>query len=104
MGRVLYPKLTLFLNLFFLIFSTQLKAEYRAYQYMVSSLIGLKNSSQIPKSYLITSTLDPISYIKYHGGIQRIRLVPLRTWMCPGDTSGFKRICSHPYSKSKDIK
>ena len=72
-------------------------AEYQAYQYYVKSKYNLTQKS---KSYLVTSTMDPVSYISYHGGSESISVDLLRTWMCMGDTSR-KDICEGPLSKVK---
>lgn len=65
-------------------FSANLFAEYRVYQYYIKSKV--KNLDQV-SSYLVTSTLDPKSYIAYHGGSDSIELNLLRSWMCMGNTS-----------------
>lgn len=59
-------------------------AEYRVYQYYIKSKV--KNIDQLP-NYLVTSTLDPKSYISYHGGADSIELSLLRSWMCMGNTA-----------------
>ncbi len=59
-------------------------SEYRVYQYYVKSKFKLPYDTE---AYLVTSTLDPISYISYHGGEDSINVNLLRTWMCKGDTS-----------------
>lgn len=35
----------------------------------------------------MTSTLNPISYVAYHGGNDSIEVNLLRSWQCMGDTS-----------------
>lgn len=67
-----------------LLLSANLFAEYRVYQYYIKSKV--KNLDQV-SSYLVTSTLDPKSYIAYHGGYDSIELNLLRSWMCMGNTS-----------------
>lgn len=71
-----------------------LKAEYRVYQYMVSSRLR----PQAPTSVIVTSTLDPNSYIMYHGGNRSIRVNLLNTWMCKGHT-GNKKPCDSPIAQ-----
>jgi hypothetical protein len=67
-------------------------AEYRVYQYFVKS----KNRFGLDQSaYLVTSSLDPVSYISYHGGASALKVDLIRTWMCYGHT-GKKPICSPP--------
>jgi predicted PP-loop superfamily ATPase len=59
-------------------------AEYRVYQYYVKNKI--KNVVNLP-SELVTSTLDPKSYVAYSGGRDSIEVKLLRSWLCFGDTS-----------------
>lgn len=61
-----------------------LQAEYRVYQYYVKSKIN--NIVNLP-AYLVTSTLDPKSYVAYHGGKDSIEVALLRSWMCYGNTA-----------------
>lgn len=70
--------------LFLTLFSFLALAEYRVYQYYVRSKVQNLNPNQ---STLVTSTLDPKSYVSYHGGRDSIEVNLLRTWMCYGDTS-----------------
>ena len=74
--------------------SLVVSAEYRVYQYMVAP----KDPGRAPSSHVITSTLDPVSYIAYHGGNDALRVDLLKTWMCKGHT-GKKDICSDPLKK-----
>lgn len=74
-----------------------LRAEYRVYQYIIESRNQvLKNKEQ---SFVVTSTLDPKSYVAYHGGVDVVQVHLLRTWMCPGDTSSKQKICQSPYKR-----
>ncbi|WP_412471475.1 hypothetical protein [Halobacteriovorax sp. RT-1-4] len=73
-------------------------AEYRVYQYMVSSRLNPRG----PASVIITSTLDPNSYVKYHGGNRSIRVNLLNTWMCKGHTGG-DPVCAAPLAKLMDV-
>ena len=59
-------------------------SEYRVYQYYVRPKI--KNIT-IVSSELVTSTLDPISYVAYHGGQDSVEVNLLRSWQCMGNTS-----------------
>lgn len=74
----------------FSVLSTALYAEYRVYQYYTVSKI--QNLSNAPYE-IVTSTLDPKSYLAYHGGSESIELNLLRSWMCPGNTSK-KEVCT----------
>ena len=74
-------------------------AEYRVYQYVVKNKIQFNDA---PKSHMVTSTLDPISYVSYHGGESLITVNLLRTWLCPGHTAN-KDICKSPYQNSKRV-
>ncbi|OFZ26817.1 MAG: hypothetical protein A2381_06660 [Bdellovibrionales bacterium RIFOXYB1_FULL_37_110] len=73
-------------------FTGNLWAEYRAYQYYVTSKYSFPQKTQ---SYLVTSTLTPDAYISYHGGNDVIALDLVQTWMCLGHT-GQKLICPSP--------
>ncbi|MEI8348269.1 MAG: hypothetical protein WCG27_12435 [Pseudomonadota bacterium] len=68
-------------------------AEYRIYQYMVKSKDFAKMN---PQPYIVTATLDPISYLAYHGGPDSISIDLLRTWFCPGFTDVTSLICTAP--------
>lgn len=70
-------------------------AEYRVYQYVVKNKVPVIDA---PKSHLVTSTLDPVSYLSYHGGATLLRIDLLRTWMCPGHTAS-KDVCKSPYDQ-----
>ncbi len=67
--------------------------EYRVYQYYVKSKISNKNTNAV----VILSTLNPVSYLSYHGGDLSISLDLLRTWMCPGHTGHKRDFCRNPY-------
>lgn len=64
-------------------------AEYRAYQYLVSTNINQKSNT------ILTTSLTPVAMTKYYG-ISREKLYLLRTWICPGNTGG-KKVCTPPY-------
>jgi len=70
--------------------STETNGEYRVYQYLIRNK---DNVDQGP--FLDQSTLDPISYLAYHGGKNLIDISLLRTWICRGNTSYIKT-CSPP--------
>lgn len=71
-------------------------AEYRAYQYYVRSRYP---SPFDKKTYIVTSTLDPVSYLSYHGGEEAISTELIRSWMCKGHTAKL-RPCPSPLEKS----
>ena len=79
-----------------LAFSFSANAEYRVYQYIVKNNIEHIDS---PKNNLITSTLDPMSYLAYNGGSTIVSVDLLRTWMCPGNTGQRQETCESPYKK-----
>ncbi len=78
-----------------LIFSITVAAEYRVYQYSVST----RTISRSPSSHLVTSTLDPVSYTRYHGGSDALKVDLLKTWMCKGHTGG-RDHCPDPTIKA----
>ena len=80
---------------------TQAEAEYRVYQYFVKSKFNLPQDKE---GHLVTSTLDPVSYIANHGGRQSIEIDLLRTWICKGHTGYFKKFCESPLDKLKKTK
>jgi hypothetical protein len=76
--------LKLFVIIISCLVSIQAYAEYRVYQYYAHSKI--QNLTETPYE-IITSTLDPKSYLAYHGGKESLELNLLRSWMCVGNTS-----------------
>lgn len=76
-------------------------AEYRVYQYSIKP----KKLYEVDvKPYLVTSTLDPVSYVSYHGGRETVSVDLLRTWMCKGHTGQLRSYCPSPYEKAKEVK
>lgn len=72
-------------------------AEYRVYQYYVRSKI----QNITPQTTdLVTSTLNPLAYIAYHGGSESIEVNLLRSWQCMGNTSNLP-VCS--ISEGKEL-
>lgn len=71
-------------------------AEYRVYQYIVKNKITEPNDQ--PVGVIKESTLDPVSYLAYHGGSSLIKIDLLRTWICPGHTAK-RTICASPYAE-----
>jgi len=86
----IFNKKTFFLSLL----TTVTLAEYRVYQYMVSP----RFQRRTPSSIIVTSTLDPSSYVSYHGGQEALRINLLKTWTCKGHTGG-KSVCDDPMAK-----
>lgn len=85
---VLWSLITLF-------FSVNSLAEYRVYQFSLKNKVMTSQTDE----HIITTTLDPQSYVSYHGGPRLIAVNLLRTWMCPGNTAR-KPLCSSPYKKA----
>lgn len=75
---------------------TQASAEYRVYQYYIKSRYKLNHDQE---GYLVTSTLDPVSYLAYHGGHESLKIDLLRTWQCPGFTGDGKELCDSPHAQ-----
>lgn len=92
----MYNKLLLFLIP--TLFTLSASAEYRAYQYYVTSKYKTPYDTG---SYLVTSSLDPVSYISYNGGQDSISIELLKTWMCKGNTA-HQEVCPSP-SSDKNI-
>jgi len=67
-----------------------LMAEYRVYQYQVMSKFPGEYQA---KPHIVTSTLDPVSYLSYHGGETSITIDLMRSWTCQGHTGGMKDYC-----------
>lgn len=72
--------------------------EYRVYQYFIRSKIQNLTSTT---AELVTSTLDPITYVAYHGGNESIEVNLLRSWQCMGNTSK-EQICT--VSEGRELK
>ena len=81
-----------------LLFVIPAMAQYRVFQYSVRTTLP-KPFDQ--NSYTVISTLDPVSYLAYHGGRNSLELNILRTWTCPGYTGGLE-ICDSPEEKIID--
>ena len=48
------------------------------------------------QAYMVTSSMDPVTYTAYHGGMSAIKVELLRSWMCHGFTGGSKNYCNPP--------
>lgn len=93
-----------FLSLFFFLgifgFSSEARAEYRAYQLEVIDLLDCQlNKRKECKRLQINTAMSPDLYIRTHGGIYRIGVLMMATWICRGDTSQFRSICPKPTSR-----
>ncbi|MCY4523198.1 MAG: hypothetical protein OXB84_00525 [Halobacteriovoraceae bacterium] len=71
---------------------TPARGEYRVYQYYITAK---QNRSFDPLPHYGVSTLDPVSYVAYHGGKDSVKVDLIRTWICRGDTDG-EEICRPP--------
>lgn len=69
-------------------------AEYRVYQYYVKAK---EFKAQDNRSYVITTSFNPVTYQAYNGGPESVQIELLRTWICPGHTGGLKVYCPSPY-------
>ena len=74
------------------------QAEYRVYQYVVKSRLKAPHAE---KGYVVTSSLDPVSYVAYHGGDSSIKVDLVRTWMCKGYTGAGTELCAAPEDKAR---
>ena len=81
----------------FIFFQSTAFAEYRVYQYVVKNKVT--SSNEQVDSVIKISSLNPRAYIAYNGGAGVIDVELMRTWMCPGRTAGFKKLCPSPYAK-----
>lgn len=82
---------------FFTCYSYLCFSEYRVYQYHLKNKI--KTANDAPNGYYILSTLNPVSYIAYHGGSKIVNVSLLRTWICPGFTGKGRNYCPSPYDQ-----
>lgn len=80
--------------LFFLTYTNNLFGEYRVYQYIVKSKF---DNAENKNASIVLDTLDPVSYVAYHGGSELISVELVRSWMCKGTTSNQKEYCASPY-------
>ncbi len=78
-----------------LLLSSISSADVRVYQYLVLNTV---ETTPNPTEQIVTSTLNPIAFMAYHGGEKIVNVDLLRTWMCFGHT-GSKKLCPPPMSK-----
>lgn len=83
------------LTTLFLLSALPAFGEYRAYQYAVVNKVVFDGQ---PKTVLVTTTMDPRTYVAYNGGYGLINVDLLRTWICPGHT-GKRAVCPSPYAR-----
>ena len=81
----------------FFVLNVPVKAEYRAYQYIVKTQDPYAVATKSNAQYIV-STLNPQMFKSYHGG-HLVSIDLLRTWICPGYTGSRKAVCDHPYDK-----
>ncbi|MBI4083741.1 MAG: hypothetical protein HY423_14140 [Candidatus Lambdaproteobacteria bacterium] len=76
-------------------------AEYRAYELEVVDRVdcAINKRPTCPRTVVKTS-MSPEAYAGVHGGDARIGVVLLATWMCYGDTSGYRDICPRPQPRT----
>ena len=80
--------------IYLLLYSITTYGEYRVYQYMIKHKVFLPQDTD---SYIVTSTLDTVSYLAYHGGSSILEIDLLRSWKCLGYTGKNTPICLSPY-------
>ena len=87
------------LILLLLILSTyaQAKAEYRVFELEITN-------PDTGKKRTVVTTLDPFQYIDYYHVLNRESVYYTRTWMCYGDTSGYKEPCPPPSREPSNVK
>lgn len=72
--------------------------EYRVYQYLIKST---HHKAQDQNAYIVTSTLDPVSFRAYKSGSLNVKVDLMRTWMCAGYTGYSSDYCPSPYEALK---
>lgn len=75
-------------------------AEFRAHELEVTDLLDCKiNKREKCKRFQVRTAMAPDLYVRTHGGQDRIGVILLATWMCWGDTSGFRSVCPRPTAR-----
>ena len=83
-------KLSLSLIQFFFLLSANLAfAEYRAYELEVFDRI-------VNTSRRVITSFSPTDFIQVNGGPQRTGVIIRASWICYGDTSLNKKVCTQP--------
>ncbi len=73
------------------------QAEYRAYELEIVDKIECRlNKRQTCERFRVNTALAPDSYARLHGGTSRLGVQMLATWICYGNTSSYKPVCSRP--------
>jgi hypothetical protein len=80
------------LVIIFILFSSNLRAEYRAYLLEVYDHI-------LKKQWEERTGFSPDKYVLSHGGGNRLSVYVKATWVCYGDTSNFQPACPLPEAK-----
>lgn len=96
--KIIYTIFVLIVSYLFII--DYANAEYRVFQFYVKPKIQIQDENQ---AYLVTSSLDPKSYLYYHGGTNSLEVDTVRTWICPGNTGNYKEYCKSPYQKVLEL-
>ena len=99
MKNLSFTKLNLMALLVVVFFPLSSMAEYRVYQYYVKSVYS---SPKDNSHYIVTSSLDPVTYVTYHGGSDTIEVDLLRTWTCEGYTGASHDLCVSPLKEGKN--
>ena len=73
----------------FLLCTTTVFAEYRAYELEVFDRI-------VNTSRKVITSFSPSDFIQVNGGPQRIGIIIRASWICYGDTSLYKKVCPMP--------
>jgi hypothetical protein len=80
---------------------TAVRAEYRGYELEVTDILDCKlNKRDKCRSARILTSMSPDLYTQTNGGEGRIGVQMLATWMCYGDTSGYREICPRPAARN----
>jgi len=88
-----------------LLFSTPARAEYRAYEHEIIDLVECRLKKQKPcKTARVLTSMPADLYERTHGGADRIAVLMIATWMCHGDTSNFRQVCSRPPARKPRFK
>jgi len=73
------------------------RAEYRSYELEVTDVLDCKlNKREKCRSARVLTSMSPDLYTQTNGGEGRIGVQLLATWMCYGDTSGYREVCPRP--------
>ena len=80
---------TNFILTLFLLGTTTVFAEYRAYELEVFDRIT--NTSR-----KVITSFSPSDFIQVNGGPQRTGIIIRASWICYGDTSLYKKVCPTP--------